>query len=59
MKAEDEAIAQLTFAIALNSGEHIQLVALNQADFVNWTDGLRAWLGIPFACAETRDDLEV
>jgi len=59
VKAEDEATAQLTFAIVQHSGEHIHLVALNQADFVNWTDGLRAWLGLPFECSDTLEDLKV
>jgi len=58
LKPEEEEIVPLTFALTLASGEPLTLISQNQTDFVNWTDGLRGWIGLNMECPETLDDIK-
>jgi len=47
------------FCIRLKSGKDLYYVAQNRFDFVNWTDGIRVWMGMDVENSETLDDLKV
>lgn len=59
LKPEDEEIVPLTFSLSVATGEPLTLVCQAPSDFVNWTDGLRGWIGAKMECPETLDDIKV
>lgn len=59
LKPEDEEAVPLTFALSVASGESLTFVCQTPMDFVNWTDGLRGWIGAKMECPETLDDIKV
>ncbi|KAL6072968.1 ELMO domain-containing protein 1 [Balamuthia mandrillaris] len=73
LKPEDEEIIHLTFSLTLTgtgdagpsgsdstnkNSRSLTIVSLNPFNFVNWTDGLRVWIGHNIECNETLDDLK-
>lgn len=58
LKKADEDILNHGFSLQLQDGTSFDLVAQNQVDFVNWTDGIRLLLGLEMETLETKRAIE-